>query len=248
MSEQDKQANPDNRSRAVKKINVTGTRLPVGEATIDIQKAMEAKNIAAVRTHNTRFTRKGAELIKVVNLVGLSKADNDELIGRLMFTQEMAESDPERVKAWIAAGEALRLKLNPLDRAGTYSLVIQDVGLEDAAAAELVALGFKFNPRYAIFEGKADLHEVLRVLAGTRAGLRVQVGRPKKGDDPYIVLLKDGKEMDGARAILLGEDSNDADDDAASDTSAPPAPRGFAAAIMTAPKTKGKAPGNDTAE
>ncbi|MFP9136015.1 conjugal transfer protein TraD [Devosia sp. XGJD_8] len=244
MSEQDKQ---DNRSRAVKKINVTGNRLPVGEAPIDIQKAMEAKNIAFVRTHNTRFNRKGTELLKVVNLVGLSEADNDELIGRLLFTQEAAKSDPERVKAWIAAGEALRLKLNPLDRAGTFSLVIQEVGPEDAAAAELVALGIKFNPRYASFEGKADLHEVLRVLAGTRAVLRVRVGRPKKGGDGYEVLLKDGKEVEGARAILLGEDSMDANDDAASDRSAPPAPRGFAAAIMTTPKTKGKAPGNDTA-
>jgi hypothetical protein len=73
------------------------------------------------------------------------------------------------------------------------------------------------------------------------------VGRPSRAGDGYVVLLQDGLEVEGARAILLGEDGMGADDDAASDTSAPPV-RGFAAALITAPKAKGKTPGNNTAE
>lgn len=201
MSEHDEQAKS---IRAVKKINVSGTRLGTSEAPIDIQKAIQAKTIAVVRSHNTRVVRKGAELLKVINLVGLGEAGTDELIGRLLFTQEMAQAEPERAKAWAKAGETLRLQHNPLDRDGVFSVVVQEVDSHDAAATDLADLGLKFNPRYASFEGAADIHEILMVLEGTRAFLRVRVGRQSKAGDSYIVLFKEGQEVEGARAILLG--------------------------------------------
>jgi ribosomal protein S16 len=158
-----------------------------------------------VRSHNSRFARKGAELLRVLKLVGLERASTDELIGRLLETNAIAASDPDKIANWISAGENLRHQHNPEAREGVFSAVVQNVEPYGETGRALEELGLKYKPRYDSFEGTVDVDAVLSKLAGTSASLRMRVGKEgRKGGDSYILILRDGAEIKDARAILLG--------------------------------------------
>lgn len=98
-------------------------------------------------------------------------------------------------------------KKNPKDRPGLFSAVLLNVASDDETLVhEVTALGFRHNDGFEGYDGKIDVAAALDALRGTEVTLRVKVGRPKKGQGRYIVALEKGKEVEGARAILFGDD------------------------------------------
>ncbi len=146
-------------------------------------------------------------MLRLINLCGLGNVDSDQMIGRLLDSKAIAEANPGKVEEWTKAGKAFRLEKNPKDRPGLFSAVLLDVAPDDETLVhEVTALGFRHNDGFEGYDGKIDVAAALDALRGTEVTLRVKVGRPKKGQGRYIVALDKGKEVEGARAILFGDD------------------------------------------
>lgn len=191
-----------------RKLDVSSVRLGKGEAIDEIQQQLEIKENELVRAHNRSYAREGAERLRAFNLCGLGNVGMDEMIGRLLETKAMAEKDPGKIEEWIKVGAAFRLEHNPQDRAGYFSAVVLNVPSDDQSLLEqMKTLGLKYAPRYDSYDGTIDIAAALSALRGTDATLRVRIGRSGKGKDSYIVALEKGKEVEGARAILFGDDA-----------------------------------------
>lgn len=103
--------------------------------------------------------------------------------------------------------QGLPPRKNPNDRPGLFSAVLLNVAPDDETLVhEVTALGFKHNDGFEGYDGKIDVAAALDALHGTEVTLRVKVARPKKGQGRYIVALEKGKAVEGARAILFGNE------------------------------------------
>lgn len=189
-----------------KKLDVSSTKMGQGKALDDIQQTLDIQANELARKHNLHYSRKGAEMIRLINFCGLGDVGTDEMIGRYLYTKLAAAADPGKIEEWAKEGQAFRLQHNPQDQEGYFSAVVQNVASDDQLLLEEVkSLGLKYAPRYDCFDGTINVEAALAALRGTSATMRVKIGR-SKGQPGYVAVLEKGVEVEGARAILFGDE------------------------------------------